>query len=458
MPLPAIKNNFQLYTQVEQLRGMESLPEKIDRSSLTRLPLAAGSESRATSFEQWLLHRLQCFKQTPEAKELLSAGPSSFYLFRWVLLFAGILIGFLSASGLLSADQQQVNIFWLLGAILGTNAITLILWLLFVLLGGRHQGALAGVLEWLLQRIYTLPQKQSVQGASRRYWWQVQLSRPQQSWQIAVLVHGTWLSLLLGSLLGLLLVFTTQRYDFVWESTLIDENSFARIFSALYQPLSALGWPTPINENPLLDPQQQRRSWAWFVIGCLLIYALLPRLLAFGIAQLYLLRARRKWRPDYSISYYANLQHQFDLVRQSFKIIDADQDSQNHPLNKLHFSQQKPPYDAPWFGLEVNPQAHWQTCFFQFSGLLNSHQSIDSFQPPPGDYVIFVEAKRTPDRGLKRHLKRLHSRNTWLAVVSINHDKNKLSAWLNAAEETSFDLQKCVLIDLSSQQSVEVQS
>jgi len=210
MRLPLKNNDFKQYTQMEQLRGIETEAEKDDQNTPLIIFSLFDTKQYCTNFQQWLFYRLKTFQKTPQAQDWLAAGPTSFCYFRWSLVFAGVLLGFLSSSGLVTADQQQVNIFWLLSALLGTNAVTLVLWVVVITAGGANQGILAGGIEWLLRKVYTLPKRPSRRQISRKFWWMVQLSKPLQTWQIAVFIHSFWLSLLIGSLLALLLVFATQ--------------------------------------------------------------------------------------------------------------------------------------------------------------------------------------------------------------------------------------------------------
>lgn len=436
--------SFQQQVHIEQLRALEQLEPPLASENI-------GSTEENLSFEAWLWRRVQQRIQSPTTQALMQQAPNHYRTYIGALMVVFLLLGFASAGGLISAEQEKVNTFWLLGALLGANAITLLLWLLFVaLLGSHSQGIIASLQAWGLRFLYRPSVNPDPRKAVNNAWWRTTFSHSLQTWRLGTLTHTAWLCFLVGCSGGLLIMFTTQQYDFVWESTLMGEQQFRAIFSALGAPLAGIGisqphWGLPPGE---ISAQLQRQQWAWFILASMLIYALLPRatVLLFSMAALY--RRQKQWKIDLSSPYYLQLHQQYDKQTQRIDILDADPNPvpTEQPIRK--FSSQLPPPEAPWMGLEINPLSPWHSLVPRYADALNTQADVREFaQQQAEPSVIFVEAQRTPDRGLKRHLHALHSKNTWFAVVSTRATSPmQLQAWLAAAAGAGFSPETCILL------------
>lgn len=443
---------FKEKVELEQLRAIEkSQPPFLLAHQDSALM------STAESFEHWLLKRLHSRKAHPEAAEAIARPENHFRQFRISLWIIGIVLGLSSASGLLSADQQVVNVFWLLGALLGANAVTLFLWLVFIVfLKSHNSGLLASLINWGLHRIFIKRDLSSAPTASAKIWFNSLFSGSQRSWRFSVLTHSVWSAFLLGNVIGLLVVFSTQRFDFVWESTLLGDSQFHSVTQVLAWPLISVGWDAAfLQPSSSTSAESLRQSWAWFIVLCLLLYGLTPRLLALW-ASLWVLQYReRNWSLDFSVPYYTHLRNAYRQQQAQSNVIDEDTATASPIVEIAGFSTLRPPPEAPWHGLEVNPSHDWPNIVPNVQALLNAPEDVAKYLATihlaQSAYVIFVEGARTVDRGLIRHLQGLRSAHMWLAVVSwADTPDEKLKAWLHAAAQAGIANERCFLVEVTA--------
>lgn len=448
-----MRQTFTDKVELEQLRAIETAHPSYrpDRDKSLSSP-------HAMTYEQWLSTRRDQAREQPQVAEALHRPRAVFQQFQLALWIVTGLLGFSSVSGLLSGGQQVINVFWLLGALLGANAVTLLLWLMFVvLLRSHNQGMVAGALDWVLRKVFIRRKNLSVTTASSEAWFKTQFSGSRRTWRFSVLSHSAWTSFLMGNIIGLLLVFTTQRYDFTWESTLLGEAQFSSLTQTLAWPMTLFGWPAqfPDTSAPSLTEESLRRTWAWFVILCLALYGLVPRVLALFISHLILHSKQRRWNLDFSTPYYAQLRDVFRRQQIRSTIIDADSGAPNTPPKSHQFSTKRPPDQAHWYGLEVDPAYNWQSVVPEVTALLNAPQDVEQHLPRiiqnASPYVIFVESGRTADRGVLRNLQTLQSDRMWLAVVSRPGAKSKRTdAWLEVAAKAGIDHNRCILVEAAA--------
>src|SRR5690606_10045399 len=109
-----------------------------------------------------------------------------------------------------------------------------------------------------------------------------------RAWKSAIglISHGAWTAAFLGALPTLLLLLSTRRYTFHWETTLLSPDAFVAVTRVLGGLPALLGFPAPgdaqiaasLGPQPLAAGVQA--DWSLWLIGCLIAWGLLPRLLA----------------------------------------------------------------------------------------------------------------------------------------------------------------------------------
>ncbi|KTT48755.1 membrane protein, partial [Pseudomonas oryzihabitans] len=119
----------------------------------------------------------------------------------WLLGIVALFCGAGLAAGALGDGSRPVNVFWALGSLLGLNLLSLAVWAIGLLGGGRQLASpLARLWLWLSGRLardaralYLGPALVGLLGRTRLL-----------PWALGGLVHGLWL-LILGSALATLL-------------------------------------------------------------------------------------------------------------------------------------------------------------------------------------------------------------------------------------------------------------
>lgn len=400
-------------------------------------------------FDAWLAHQLNDFKNR-HPQTLSFSWHWSRRAF-WVLMCVFTVLGFFSVSGLI-ADIQHINLVWLMGALIGTHFVALMLWLIFILLlRATNPGMIASTTHWLFHRAVRWLQPKSTQQKLLFAWWSAIMHPALRRWQLGVYTHSCWLAFLMGNILGLLTLFITRQYDFIWQSTLLSPAQFTDLFTALGSPLSWFGISIPTTEIPAAE---QRKEWAWFILYCFVFYATLPRLIVLLLTKTALHWKQTRWNLDYSDSRFIHLQAMYTRSQISNQVLDPDPQPNRQANSVLRFSSTPPPSKALWYGFEVNPEKPWQDKISQFQGLINDQNAFEktreTIHNDAQPTVFFLESHRLPDRGQIRKLKSLQQDNSWLAIIETTPmSEAQYDCWLAAASKLSWDPQQIYLTRLA---------
>src|SRR5690606_3764742 len=196
-----------------------------------------------------------------------------------------VLLSLLSGAGLalaaLGDGRQPVNVFWALGSLLGVNLLMLFGWLLGLLLSRDHPGALGRLWLWLSEKLARDASAAQLAPALLLMLQRQRLVR----WGLGLLVHGLWSLAILSALSSVLLMLANRRYGCVWETTILRTEPFIALPQAIGSRRAMLGCGLPYHElvrasvDSALASEAARQSWAGWLVGVLLVYDLLPRLL-----------------------------------------------------------------------------------------------------------------------------------------------------------------------------------
>ena len=110
-------------------------------------------------------------------------------------------------------------------------------------------------------------------------------------WRISALTHKFWLVYLASGLALLILMMLAKQYNFTWGTTLLPDSSLPQITRLLGAPLEAIGLPVPQDEQITVSrigikgqDTETRTAWAGFLMGVLLLYGIVPRILVLGLS------------------------------------------------------------------------------------------------------------------------------------------------------------------------------
>lgn len=198
----------------------------------------------------------------------------------WLLVISALVAGVILAKTALSGTPQAINIFWALAGLIGLNLLSLLAWLFSLVFSAQATSPLSHAWLWLSNKLAR--DAKAVQLAPALL---VLLQRNHLlRWGLGRLLHGWWLITLTSALLTLVALLATRRYGFVWESTIVASDSFVMLVNSLGKPAAWLGFALPDSElirhsgMQTLDNEQARQVWASWLLGMLLIYGILPRL------------------------------------------------------------------------------------------------------------------------------------------------------------------------------------
>ncbi|WP_419737326.1 DUF2868 domain-containing protein [Pseudomonas sp. COR18] len=370
---------------------------------------------------------------------------------RLALLLLAVLVT-LSGAGLafaaLGNGQLPVNVFWALGILLGLNLLLLASWALGLFFAGGHSASLGRLWLWLSEKLARDAQTVQLVPALVLLLQRRRLNR----WAIGVVVHGLWLLALACALVVLLTLLATRRYGFVWETTILGGDTFVGLTQGLGALPALLGFSVPgeatirASGNAALDLENARQAWAGWLVGGLLVYGLLPRLL---LALLCLWRWRSGVRAlalDPNLPGYAHLRERLMPSSERLGIHDAapaqlpnaeagvtDQDSAGALLVAVELDDQRP--WPPALPKDVRD-----------AGILDSRESRQKLLEqltrfPPARLAIACDPRRSPDRGSLALIAELArsaaATRVWLLQAPPGQalDADRLGDWHNALQQ-----------------------
>lgn len=275
--------HFDAHWLAEAIRLREARDGRLDDDALPAHAFAAepGFERRALARAAALAERLRW----PEA---LAEWHRNARICLLGLLALATTSGAGLALAVLGDPGRPVNLVWALVGLLGMHLVSLALWLAgSVGHGAGGGGALGRFWLSLSARIPAARRTPDLIAALPRLLARNGLAR----WLFGMVSHGLWASLLLSALLSLLALFSVRRYGFIWETTILDADAVRAVVDALALLTRPLGFAPP-DAGTLVGAIQadaDRRAWAHWLVGCVAIYGLAPRLALWAWC-------RRRWR------------------------------------------------------------------------------------------------------------------------------------------------------------------
>ena len=229
-------------------------------------------------------------------------------------------------------------------------------------------------------------------------------------WLLGTLVHGLWLLALLAALVLLLMLLSTRRYGFVWETTLLQPDTFVGLTQALGALPSLFGFSTPDaamirasgDSLPALD--LSRQAWAGWLLGVLVVYGILPRLLLAALCLWRWRQGRARLSLDLKLPGYSALREALMPSSERLGVNDAAPEQ----LPQIERSQDNVQHEgALLVGLELDDQRPWPPALpasVKNAGVLDSRESrrrlLDQLSHfPPARLAVACDPRRSPDRG-----------------------------------------------------------
>ncbi|MEJ3959542.1 DUF2868 domain-containing protein [Brachymonas sp. G13] len=374
----------------------------------------------------------------------------------WVMLGLAVLMLLSSwgAAQTVLGQGRSINAVAAFVSLLGSHLLMLLLWLLgLVLLRKPQGGALLGTLAMRLTA--RLPLQRGPQAAALFQG----LTRTLQqqrigSWFYGAISHGIWALCFVLMLLALWFGFSFHAYRLSWETTILSDDFF-RGFVHLTGWLPAqLGFPLPdaasVHAAGLGEGGDQR-AWAWWLMGCVVVYGLIPRLLLAVLCLLAWRWAQSRLQVDLSDPYVRRLLARFEALDPPPEVIDPERAA---PLQSSRYTHDPAaaPGEPALIGFELPPDWSWSPASLQpddrcwqqnLSGsseeraaLLQKVQELH-----PARLLVAVWAGSSPDRGTARLLRDLQAASgatlaLWLQGPQATdaQAQQRWQQWLQASE------------------------
>jgi uncharacterized protein DUF2868 len=269
----------------------------------------AAARASAGDFESRVVlraQRLSVAEPLRAALNRLRAGTTAAFALGLVAAFAA---GGAAARVVLgSYTDGPVNFFLALTALLGLHTIVLLVWLIFVVFrpGSAVIGLLGSLVFRLGGRLTRSLHKGPLELAAIRAVGAVFFRAGLGRWALSTISHCMWLAYLAGCLIIVVLLLSTRQYDFAWETTILSEPVYIRIARLIAVPVQAMGFAVPdaaqigasrwTGQSTVIAGA--REAWGNLLIGCIVVYGILPRGLALLVSVMALLRARSRYRLD----------------------------------------------------------------------------------------------------------------------------------------------------------------
>lgn len=342
-----------------------------------------------------------------------------------VLMANGMVFAILAQGRSIHAGSALV-------AALGVHLVTLGVWLATLVLAPRWPGAwgrwslgalLLRVLAWWpADRTAPSPLSAPLATGARQMLRQARLA----PWGLGLVSHLVWAASFVWVLLGLLGAFAFREYRLTWESTIFDPAFFQALVQASGWLPAQLGFAVPDGAVCMAGqiapaalaagPDACTRAAAWWLLGCVAVYGLLPRLLCAAWCAGVWQRRKNRLALDTADPYLRQLLARWDAMAPAY-ITDPE------PL-ALPGATSAPGGSAPdasahrsaiaWIGFELPqaqawppPQAASAALVERIAGTQDERSRVLAAlaRLHPGALVLVCNAAATPDRGTERFLR-----------------------------------------------------
>ncbi|WP_065258912.1 DUF2868 domain-containing protein [Pseudomonas bananamidigenes] len=383
----------------ETVRLREEHAGPLDDQEANRLARAAGGDlsGRIQRRALWLAERDGL---TSALKHWLQGA-------RLALVLLAIL-AVLSGAGLAFAalGQTPVNVFWALGSLLGLNLILLLSWVLGLIFAGEHGATLGRLWLWLSEKLARDAKAAQLAPALLLMLQRQKLNR----WALGTLVNGLWLLAMLSTLVLLLTLMATRRYGFVWETTILSADTFIDMTRALGALPALLGFNVPTVDmirasgDTALNIESARQAWATWLVGVLVVYGVLPRLLLALFCFWRWSRGKAALRLDLNLPGYAQLRERLMPTSERLGVTDPEPAQ----LHRVESAVGELASDgALLVAIELDDQHPWPPALPKNvgnAGILDSRESRNKLLEqlsrfPPARLAIACDPRRSPDRG-----------------------------------------------------------
>jgi len=327
-----------------------------------------------------------------------------------------VLAGLALAGSVVDAQDRRINVMAALAALLGLHALTLALWLVALALPFASFGSALGRLWLELTARLTLGRGAEPAALLRAVLRLLERARL-LPWLLGLASHAIWALSFAVVLAVLLFALAFRSYTLSWETTILGPEVFVAWVQGLGAAPAWLGFPVPDAATvraPVADAAGQRQ-WALWLVGCVAVYGLLPRLACLLLCGV-LWRARRDaLAPDFAEPYYRRLFARLDALAPA-TVVDADgRHAARHPPQPRGAGETSDTLAV--IGFELPPEIDWPpqplpgaaSIVRRIAGSAAERQGVldELARTRPRTVVLACHAASSPDRGTERFVRDL---------------------------------------------------
>lgn len=430
--LPAQTTALFAYWQAETIRLQEAHARLLDDAQANRT-----ARAQAHTLADRILWR---------AHVLAAASGLQRHLHQWwhsarwaalLLIGSAWLAGTGAAATVLAQPDGRVNLALALTGLLGLHTVTYALWLLSRLPGLGSGRGLAPLWLWLTRKLARSPDSLL---AGQALVSMLGRARATQA-ALGLLSHAMWSAAFLGMLPTLILLLSTREMRFHWETTLLSPQAFVHLTQALGQVPHWLGFPLPDAAGiaaSLGDPAASaavQAEWSWWLIGCTLVWGLLPRLLALAACTLELFHRLAGLTVDPSLAGWVALRDVLTPTQERRGIDRPGRPAAQGPAaapvapalagtaaaiaHELGRDLPWPPPDLPASVTDLG----------RSDSRTERQRLRHALASPPAHLLVVCDARLTPDRGTLHWLDELRTLCPDLQVLCLGDQAQRLSTW-----------------------------
>jgi Protein of unknown function (DUF2868) len=428
--MPVNKYSFTDLVRSEQLRNIETHHGKeLIYAGVNDMSGHGHADFKYATFIQRLKIRAQRLIKENALAEALLHPQKLFTRASQLTIVIAVILGML-AAGHAVGESATLNIYWLLVVLLGFNLLSILLWLAGITLNlqGLSTGIAAYLASWLP---YRQKENKTISSRATGAWCETCLTGSIGKWRISVLTHQFWLTYLTAGLIILILLMIARQYNFIWGTTLLSESSIPEFTQFMAKPMEYLGLMAP-DSNQIaasrigfrVQDTETRSAWARFVLGAILLYGILPRIILLAISTLMRKLAERNFKLDLYLPYYIELRQRLMTSETAGRVIDADPHAGSKQTQVApEMVANAIPANAQAIGIELDDQTIWPdsvACHGNVIDQISHADAIKTVKNISGPLLIGVAAHRLPDRGVQRTIRELiknSAKEPWLVLL-----------------------------------------
>ena len=381
----------------------------------------------------------------------------------WVALALAVAVALagLAAGRSVLAPDRSINAVAAFVSLLGLHALTLSVWLLGLLatLAGLH----VRLGDWSLGRLAVglVARWPFDRGPHALDLWRGLTAVMQRQrlwpWLTGMLSHGIWTAAYVLTLAVLAFGFAFQTYRLSWQTTILSTEFFQRFVQITGALPAALGFAVPDAQAVAqvgragagFAPTALGQSeWAWWLMGCVTVYGLLPRaLLALVSGWRWRAGVARLGGVDMADPEVQRIVRRLDALEPPPAVIDAEHPGHAGATPAWPAAAPGAPGSRQVVGFELPPDVPWPLPDdpaappLRISGSQAERQRAlqQLAATRPQSLLLLVHGGASPDRGTARFVREAAALAQRAALWPVGEDESGGARWHEWMKSERFD-------------------